>query len=78
MTVLLSCCMVNIAQANLLADSDLDGVPDVDEINVYFTDVNKQDTDGDGYSDWLELVSGYSPHNKESILFPGVRLPLPV
>ena len=59
--------MVNIAQANLLADSDLDGVPDVDELNVYFTDVNNQDTDSDGYSDWIELISGYSPHNKAPV-----------
>ncbi len=65
--VLLNFCIFNIAQANLLADSDLDGVPDIDELNVYFTDVNNQDTDGDGYSDWLELISGYSPHNKAPV-----------
>jgi hypothetical protein len=49
--------------ANNLADSDFDGVPDKDEIEVYYTDPNNPDTDSDGYSDWIELISGYSPHN---------------
>ncbi len=47
--------------ANLLADSDLDMVPDTDEINIYHTDPHKADTDGDGYGDWIELSSGFSP-----------------
>ena len=49
--------------ANNLADSDLDMVPDWDEINIYRTDPHNRDTDGDGYSDWIELISGFSPHN---------------
>lgn len=49
--------------ANNLADGDFDGVPDKDEIEIYYTDPNNPDTDGDGYSDWAELISGYSPHN---------------
>lgn len=53
--------------ANKLIDSDLDMVPDQDELEIYFTDPNNQDTDGDGYSDWLELTSGYSPHNPKPI-----------
>ena len=48
-----------LAQNNL--DSDNDGVPDEDEINIYHTDQFKADTDGDGYNDWQELNSGYSP-----------------
>ncbi|PLX21939.1 hypothetical protein C0584_01215 [Candidatus Parcubacteria bacterium] len=47
--------------ANGLLDSDMDGVPDRDEIEVYETNPNSGDTDGDGYSDWLELNTGYSP-----------------
>ena len=50
-------------RANDLKDSDLDGVPDIDELEIYYTDINNKDTDGDGYSDWNELVNGFSPHN---------------
>jgi hypothetical protein len=50
-------------QANMLPDRDRDAVPDEDEINIYFTDPDKWDTDGDGYSDWVELTYGFSPHN---------------
>ena len=45
----------------------MDGVPDSDEINVYFTDPQNPDTDGDGYSDWEELNNGYSPHNIKAV-----------
>jgi len=48
-------------QANNLPDADRDGVPDYDEINTYFTDPSKADTDGDGYNDWIELNKGFSP-----------------
>ncbi len=53
--------------ANGQADADMDGVPDSDEINVYFTDPQNPDTDGDGYSDWEELNNGYSPHNIKAV-----------
>ena len=53
--------------ANDLSDMDSDGVPDIDEINIYKTDPGNADTDGDGYSDWLELNNGFSPHSKEVI-----------
>ncbi|MEA3449417.1 MAG: hypothetical protein U9Q85_00320, partial [Patescibacteria group bacterium] len=56
-----------VVNANNLLDSDLDGVPDKDEIEIYFTDPYNKDTDKDGYNDWLELVSGFSPHNPEPI-----------
>jgi len=51
------------ALASINLDSDNDGVPDEDEINIYNTDPNNPDTDGDGYNDWLELNNGFSPHN---------------
>lgn len=50
-----------MVSANLLVDSDFDGVPDRDEIEVYKTNPNNPDTDGDGYSDWIELNTGYTP-----------------
>jgi len=54
-----------LASAEL--DSDQDGVPDKDEIEIYHTDPNKADTDGDGYNDWRELNSGYSPLDAEKV-----------
>ena len=42
-------------------DSDRDGLSDDVEINIYHTDPNKWDTDGDGYSDGDEVAHGYSP-----------------
>jgi len=54
-------------QANNLADADSDGVSDKDEVEIYRTNPYLADTDEDGYSDWLELNNGYSPHNKQKI-----------
>lgn len=53
--------------ANSLPDFDSDGVPDKDEIEIYKTNPKLADTDGDGYDDWQELNSGYSPHNPKMV-----------
>lgn len=53
--------------ANNLPDADRDGIPDQDELNVYQTNPQSADTDGDGYSDRQELVTGYSPHNPKAV-----------
>lgn len=45
---------------NLTIDSDYDGLLDQEE-NVYGTDPNNPDTDGDGFKDGDEVKSGYSP-----------------
>ncbi len=42
-------------------DSDFDGLPDGDEILIYHTKPNDPDTDGDGYSDSVELYFGTDP-----------------
>lgn len=55
------------ARANVLPDKDKDGVPDYDEINIYHTDSNNPDTDGDGYNDRHEIINRYSPLNPEKI-----------
>lgn len=44
-------------------DNDNDGISNHDEENIYFTDANNPDTDGDGYDDKAELIKGFSPHN---------------
>jgi hypothetical protein len=41
----------------VLADSDGDGVADVDEVNIYRTDPYNADTDGDGLTDGNELFA---------------------
>ena len=58
---------VSSSNANMLMDTDSDGIPDTDELNIYKTDINNADTDGDGYSDWLELNAGYSPLNSKPV-----------
>jgi len=65
--VLLSFLLVAPVLARAGLDSDHDGVSDEDEISLYRTDPANPDTDGDGYSDWLELNNGYSPFAKEKI-----------
>ncbi len=42
-------------------DSDYDGLLDGDEFYIYGTDPSKLDTDGDGYSDGLEIALGLDP-----------------
>jgi len=41
-------------------DSDNDGLTDIEEA-TYKTNPNKIDTDGDGYSDYIEIKSGFDP-----------------
>ena len=42
-------------------DFDKDGLSDVEEIRIYYTDPKNPDTDGDGYSDGQEVIKGYDP-----------------
>lgn len=42
-------------------DSDNDGIPDFDELNLYNTDPNNPDTDGDGFTDGVEIMRGFDP-----------------
>ena len=53
--------------ANGLPDADHDAVPDQDEIQVYYTDPYNADTDGDSYSDFEEINTGFSPHNPAAV-----------
>ncbi len=45
-----------------LADSDLDGLFDDQEVNQYKTDPLNVDTDGDSYQDGEEVAAGYDPN----------------
>ncbi len=58
---------VFVSKASIQQDSDHDGVSDKDELEIYKTDINNPDTDGDTYSDWLELNAGFSPLNPEPV-----------
>ncbi len=53
--------------ADVKIDSDKDGLFDEDEINIYHTNFLNPDTDGDGYSDGVEVAAGYSALNTEKV-----------
>ena len=59
--------MAPSAFANNLPDADHDAVPDRDELQIYFTNPNNADTDGDSYSDFEEINAGFSPHNPQAV-----------
>ncbi len=42
-------------------DSDNDGVSDYDEINIFKTDPQSADSDGDGFIDGAEILNGFDP-----------------
>ncbi len=48
---------------NIAEDSDHDGLTNAEE-KIYGTEPNKSDTDGDGYSDGVEVRGGYNPLKK--------------
>ena len=48
-----------------VVDSDNDGIPNKDEINIYRTDPNKIDTDGDGINDGAEITLWGSDWNTD-------------
>ncbi len=54
---------------NIFVDTDQDNLS-LEEEKLYGTDPNKADTDGDGYSDGVEVESGYNP----TIPAPGDRI----
>lgn len=47
-------------------DSDNDGLSDIEEETVYYTDPYSADTDGDGYEDMLEITNGFSPRSEDN------------
>jgi hypothetical protein len=67
--VILSFAFFSVAQENsssdknIFQDSDQDGLTNEEE-TAYGTDPYNPDTDGDGYSDGIEIQSGYDPLKK--------------
>lgn len=52
---------VSTSTIDLNLDTDVDGLRDTDEINIWKTDINSADSDGDTYSDGDEVKNGYNP-----------------
>ncbi len=65
--LILAVSLVLPRQILAMVDSDGDRVSDQDEQKIYYTNPFLADSDGDGYSDWLELNTGYSPHNPQQV-----------
>ena len=51
-------------------DSDGDGLPDSEEIDIYGTNHSIADTDGDGLNDGDEVENGTNPLQKEPTTSP--------
>lgn len=51
----------------MFQDTDSDGITDYDEVNIYYTDPKRSDTNGDGASDGDQLLSGTDPLADKSL-----------
>ena len=59
---------VQAGEQNKNTDSDLDGLFDWEEIEIYKTNPNNSDTDNDGYLDGDEVKKGYNPNGAGKLL----------
>lgn len=59
-----------LEESDLDNDSDGDGLTDYQETNIYHTDLNSPDTDGDGYKDGDEVKNGYNPNGPGKLSRP--------
>lgn len=59
-------------KGEVIVDSDLDGLTDKGEQQIYQTDPGNQDTDGDGYLDGAEVLAGTDPLDASD--YPGHRV----
>jgi hypothetical protein len=58
------------------ADTDWDGVPDAREFALGTNPLSSQDSDGDGFIEWVEVLYGSNPTNAASL--PATNTPLPI
>ncbi len=56
-------------KGQVIVDSDLDGLTDQGEIQIYHTDPGNPDSDGDGYLDGAEILAGTNPLDSSD--YPG-------
>ena len=63
--------------AKIELDNDRDGLSDWEEKNVYGTDFQKLDTDGDSFEDAAEIYNGFSPLKKGQVLLSSIGLAVP-
>lgn len=59
---------------SIVVDMDLDGITDQGEIQIFKTDPTKPDTDGDGFADGVEVLSGTNPNDQAA--YPGSLEPV--
>jgi hypothetical protein len=50
-------------------DADGDCISNKNEIQIFDTDPNKPDTDGDGYTDFQEIIACFDPNSKNKMSF---------
>ncbi len=55
-----------------IVDSDSDGLTDQGEIQIYHTDPDKADTDGDSFGDGTEVLAGTD--SLDAKLYPGAKI----
>lgn len=48
---------------NTAIDTDMDGISDFDEVNIYLTNPDLADSDNDGITDGVEIMRGYDPRD---------------
>jgi len=66
--IILSAMLVVLPLTSAYAiDTDMDGLDDLYESQVYGTNPNNPDSDGDGYFDGDELSGGYNPNGEGSL-----------
>lgn len=63
----LLCMWAPLVTAQNIVDTDNDGLSDTEETTFYHTNPKNSDTDGDGFTDDLELRNDYSPRHANSV-----------